>query len=113
MLRRRPRATLELTRADLVLAPPPPRRRVLAAGAAVVLLMGMGLALLLPQAALLQDSAQERSRWQQAAEQQRMALELATARAQALEAQIDQLNQKLRECREELTFFRQAGEARR
>lgn len=113
MLRRRPRATLELTRADLVLARPPLRPRVLAAGAAVALLIGMALALLLPQAALLQDAARERSRWQHAAEQQRLALDLATARAQALEAQIDQLNQKQRECREELAFFRQAGEARR
>lgn len=111
--RRRHRATLELTRVDLVLARPPVRRRVLAAGAAIALLLGMGLALALPQAALLQDAAQERGRWLHAAEQQRLALELAGARARALEAQIDQLNQKLRECREELTFFRQAGEGRR
>ena len=42
----------------------------------------------------------------------KMALGLSEARSHELERQIDALNQRLRECQDELTFFRKAGERR-
>jgi len=45
---------------------------------------------------------------QQALEQSRLQLRASEARSQELERQIDALNQRLRECLEELTFFRNA-----
>ena len=40
----------------------------------------------------------------------KMALGLSEARSHELERQIDALNQRLRECQDELAFFRKAGE---
>jgi septal ring factor EnvC (AmiA/AmiB activator) len=45
---------------------------------------------------------------QHALEQSRLQLRAADARSQELERQIDAFNQRLRECQEELTFFRNA-----
>jgi len=45
-----------------------------------------------------------------AAAEAKMALGLSEARSHELERQIDTLNQRLRECQDELTFFRKAGE---
>jgi hypothetical protein len=46
-------------------------------------------------------------------EQSKMALQLADARGQELERQIDTLNQKLTEATDELTFFRKAREGKK
>jgi septal ring factor EnvC (AmiA/AmiB activator) len=46
-------------------------------------------------------------------EQARMALRVADARSQELEKQIDELNQKLTESQDELTFFRKAREGKK
>jgi hypothetical protein len=48
----------------------------------------------------------------QALAEARMALGLSEARSHELERQIDALNQRLRECQDELAFFRKAGERR-
>jgi predicted ribosomally synthesized peptide with SipW-like signal peptide len=55
------------------------------------------------------DDAQELRR---ALEQSRLLQRVSDARSHELERQIELLNQKLRECQEELTFFRQARDAR-
>jgi uncharacterized protein HemX len=50
---------------------------------------------------------------QQVLEQSRLQMRVSEARSQELERQIDALNQRLRECQEEVTFFRKAREGRR
>ena len=42
-----------------------------------------------------------------------MGLRIADARSQELEKQIDELNQKLNESQDELTFFRKAREGKK
>ena|SRR6267378_20512 len=49
---------------------------------------------------------------QQGQEQSRLLLRVSEARSQELERQIDALNQRLRECQEELTFFRKARDGK-
>jgi phage shock protein A len=94
------RSPPDLTRAALVVTAPSRRGPALAALAAAAAL-GFGAAL---------DPA---VRWQHEAEQHRLALGVAEARAQELERQIDALNQRVGECRDELTFFRQARDGKR
>ena len=55
----------------------------------------------------------EKQQLQQRLDQSLMTLRLTEARGQELERQIDALNQRLRECQEELTFFRQAKDGKR
>lgn len=110
-------ASQELTRIRLVLAPGPSGRRW-ALGSALVLgllwIAAGGGYLYLgpwrsdsgPPAAALQAT----QLLQQRLEQGQLALNLSQARSHELERQIDALNQRLRECQEELAFFRKAGE---
>lgn len=56
------------------------------------------------QAAALADLQEIR----QGLEQSRLQLRVAAARGQELERQVDALNQQLRECQQEVTFFRKA-----
>jgi len=102
----------ELTRAALVVTTPTRRGPALAALAGAAAL-GFAAALALPHVVPAADGVDPVVHWRQAAEQQRLALELAQARAQELERQIDVLNHRVGECRDELTFFRQAREAKR
>ena len=46
-------------------------------------------------------------------EQARLQMRVSEARGQELERQIDALNQRLRECQEELTFFRKTRDGKR
>jgi hypothetical protein len=101
----------ELTRIALVPAPRPRHGRLLAA-TLLALALGTGAALVLPQVMPAADPP-ALAEWQRRAEQARLAHSLAEARAEALERQIDTLNQQLREAREELTFVRQARDPRR
>jgi septal ring factor EnvC (AmiA/AmiB activator) len=114
---RRPRRPCHaLTQRPLVLAARRPRHGRLSAVVLLALALGVGATLALPHAASVAARADDPSvtaQWRDGAERQRLALELAQARAEALERQIDTLNQQLRETREELTFFRQAREAKR
>ena len=50
---------------------------------------------------------------QQGLEQSRLQMRVSEARGQELERQINALNQRLRECQEEVTFFRTARERKR
>ena len=50
---------------------------------------------------------------QQGVEQTRSMLRMSDARGKELEHQIDALNQRLRECQDELTFFRKARDGKR
>ena len=50
---------------------------------------------------------------QQGLEQSRLQMRVSEARSHELERQIDALNQRLRECQEELTFFRKARDGKR
>ena len=49
----------------------------------------------------------------QALDQSRLQLRVSDARSHELERQIDTLNQRLRECQEELGFFRKARDGKR
>ncbi len=105
-----------LTGTALVPAAPPRRRDGLLTGVLLALAVGIGATLALPHARTIAAEAAEPPallHWRGAAERHRLALELAQARADALERQIDTLNQRLRETREELTFFRQARDTKR
>lgn len=117
MSRRAPRGpSRALTHVPLVLSARPQRHGRLSAAVLSALALGVGAALAWPHAWSLASEAVEPPalvHWRDEAEQRRLALELAQARAEALERQIDTLNQQLREAREELTFFRQAREGRR
>ena len=66
------------------------------------------LAPLQQQALALQDLPQ----LQQGFEQSRLLQRVSEARSQELERQIDALNQRLRECQDELTFFRKARDGK-
>lgn len=50
---------------------------------------------------------------QQGLEQSHLRMRVSEARGQELERQIDALNQRLRECQEDLTFFRKARDGKR
>jgi phage shock protein A len=109
-------AARALTHEPLVLSVRPQRHGRLSAAVLLALALGVGATLAWPHARSLATEAVEPpavAHWRDEAEQRRLALELAQARAEALERQIDALNQQLREAREELTFFRQARDGRR
>ncbi|WP_119354138.1 hypothetical protein [Azohydromonas sediminis] len=106
------RSTPDLTRTPLVVSAPSRRGPAVAALAAAAGL-GFGAALALPHVVPAADGIDPAARWQHQAEQHRLALDLARARAQELERQIDALNQRVGECRDELTFFRQARDGKR
>jgi uncharacterized protein HemX len=55
---------------------------------------------------------QDLQQLRQALEQSRLTQRVSDGRSQELERQIDALNQRLRECQEEVTFFRKAREAK-
>lgn len=117
-----PKATRELTRVGLTLAP---RRRSGWRAVAVALLVagafaaGIGTEELLPDRApavvVRQAPAPiaELATLRQQLDQARMGLRVAEARGQELEKQIDTLNQKLTESQDELTFFRKAREGKK
>lgn len=106
------RSPPDLTRTALVVTAPSRRGPALAALAAAAAL-GFGAALALPHVVPAADGLDPAVRWQHEAERQHMALGVAEARAQELERQIDALNQRVGECRDELTFFRQARDGKR
>ncbi|CAD5375175.1 hypothetical protein RA210_U90064 [Rubrivivax sp. A210] len=106
------RQGLDLSRAGLVVAAAPGRRRLVVAALALALAYAAGAgtaALRLHEPA---DPAEAEQR-QQMLDQQRLAQALARAHAQELERQIETLNQQLRACQEELTFFRRTRDAKR
>ena len=117
MSRRAPRGPARaLTQAPLVLAARRQRHGRLSAAVLSALALGVGATLAWPHALSLASDGAEPPAMRQLrdeAEQRRLAFELAQARAEALERQIDTLNQELREAREELSFFRQARDSRR
>jgi septal ring factor EnvC (AmiA/AmiB activator) len=109
----------DLARTRLVLSAGRPARGWLSRGATLVaaLLVGASgthlywserVGPLQQQAASLNDLQQSR----QALEQSRLQLRVSGARSQELERQIDALNQRLRECQEEVTFFRKARDGK-
>jgi len=117
-----PRATRDLTRVGLTLAPR--RRSGRGALVAIVLVVtafaaGVGSAELLVERAapvVVRTPAApsaELAALRQQLEQARMALRVADARGEELEKQIDALNQKLTESQDELTFFRKAREGKK
>jgi hypothetical protein len=117
-----PQATRDLARVGLTLAP---RRRsgrgAVVAAALVVAAFGTGLGageLLRERAPAVVVRAPaaptgELVQARQQLEQARMALRVADARGEELEKQIDELNQKLTESQDELTFFRKAREGKK
>lgn len=114
MLHRTRRPSHGLTRAGLVIAPGPRHRGglVLAVAAALAFAAGVGLTSAWHRLQPARDDP-ALAQQQRVNEQQGLALGLAEARAVALEGQVEGLNQQMRECREELSFFRQAREATR
>ena len=117
-----PKATRELTRVGLTLAP---RRRSGRLAVAIALLVAGAFAAGFGADELLPDRAPavaarppavpvgELVTLRQQLEQSRMGLRVAEARGQELEKQIDTLNQKLTESQDELTFFRKAREGKK
>lgn len=109
------RATQDLTRIGLVLSP---RRAhgvwlgrcalglvgLVAGGAASYVYWGQQVGRLQHQAAAAQDHQQ----LQQRLEQADLTLRVSEARSHELERQIETSVQRVRECQEELTFFRKA-----
>ncbi|MEP7297314.1 MAG: hypothetical protein ABI702_14090 [Burkholderiales bacterium] len=59
------------------------------------------------------EAAHDQQQLQQQLEQTRLALRMSEGRGQELEREIATLIQKLRECQEELTFFRKARDGKR
>ncbi|MEW6706312.1 MAG: hypothetical protein AB1430_15815 [Pseudomonadota bacterium] len=112
-------ATHQLTHAGLVLSPQRRRRRwfaalALLAGLAAAAAGGFAAGRLQPHDVQRLGSAlQDNQALQHGLEQTRLTLRMSEARSQELERQIDTLNQRLRECQEELTFFRKAREGKR
>ena len=113
-------AATDLARIKLVLSQSRARRGWIVWCALVVaaLLAGAGggdlywrhrLGPLQEQAAAMKDQQQ----LLQGLEQSRLQMRVSEARSHELERQIDALNQRLRECQEELTFFRKARDGKR
>lgn len=113
-------APKNLARVRLVLSPGRARRSWIVWCALVVAALLAGAAAshaywsarlgpLQSQAAALKDLQQ----LQQAQEQSRLQMRVSDARGQELERQIDALNQRLRDCQEELAFFRKAHNGKR
>jgi len=111
-----PAAPADLARIKLVLSQGRGRRGWIVWCALVVaaLLAGAGaselvwrerLGPLQQQAAAMKDQAQ----LLHALEQSRLQMRVSEARSEELERQIGALNRQLRECQEEVTFFRKAG----
>lgn len=123
-LRHWPARAKDLARVPLVLAPGQHARgrvlrsAVLAAALAAALLAGAAGSHLYWRerfTQLQQDAVPMRDHRQaeQALAQTRLQLQMSEAHGRELEHQIDGLNQRLRACLEELTFFRKGHEARR
>ena len=116
------RATRDLTRVGLTLAP---RRRSGRRAAAAALLAIAAFAAGLGAGELLREQAPaavvraplapspELMQLRQQLEQARMGLRVADARSHELEKQIDELNQKFTEAQDELSFFRKAREGKK
>jgi uncharacterized protein HemX len=113
-------ASNNLARTRLVLSPGRARRAWLVWCALIVaaLLIGAAgshlywreqLGPLQNQAAALQDLPQ----LQHALEQSRLQMRVSEARSAELERQIDALNQRLRECQDDLAFYRKARDGKR
>ena len=108
-----------LTHAGLVLAPQRAGRGWARALAALVLAAAAGGAgywagRQQPAAAeRLAGVLREEQALKQALEQSRLGLRVSDARGQELERQVDALNQRLRECQDELSFFRKARDGKR
>ena len=113
-------APKNLARIRLVLSPGRGRRSWIVGFALVIAALLAGAAAshaywsvrlgpLQSQAAALKDLQQ----LQQGLEQSRLQMRVSEARGQELERQIDALNQRLRECQEELVFFRKAHNGKR
>lgn len=109
-------ATHQLTHGGLVLAPQRAGRGWLAA---LLVALGLGAAgaggffagQMQPQdVQRLGHALRDNQGLQQALDQAKAALRMSEARSQELERQIDALNQRLRECQDELTFFRKTRE---
>ena len=118
-----PRASRDLARIGLTLAPQRRSGRGVAAAAliaAAAFAAGYGAAEL-PRAhaapvappALAPGPSAETVQLRQQVEQARMSLRVADSRSQELERQIDTLNQKLAESQDELTFIRKAREGKK
>ena len=114
-----PAASADLARIKLVLSQGRARRGWIVWCALVVaaLLAGVAgsqlywrerLGPLQQQAAAMKDQSQ----LLQGLEQARLQLRVSEARSQELERQIGVLNRQLRECQEEVAFFRKAGSAK-
>lgn len=113
--RSRSTPTRRLAAAPLVPALPPRRAPLWLARA----MAAAGLAALASAAALrwlpaeadprLAEAQQRQQQLQQEAAQLRMTLGVARAHSAELERQLDALQQRVRECQEELAFFRKAG----
>ena len=58
------------------------------------------------------EALKELAQLRQGLEQSRLLQRVADGRSQELERQVDALNQRLRECQEELTFFRKAHDGK-
>jgi len=112
-------ASADLARIKLVLSQGRGRRGwiVWCALVIVALLAGAGgselywrqqLGPLQQQAAAMKNQAQ----LLQELEQSRLQMRVSDARSQELEHQLAALNRQLRECQEEVTFFRQAGKGK-
>ena len=106
-----------LTRIRLVLSPGAARRGWVGWGAVVAAALLAGAAagrfFWSDGPAALPDpgpALQQLKTLQHALEQSRLQLRASDARSHELERQIDAFNQRLRECQEELTFFRNARE---
>ena len=107
-----------LAQVRLVLSPGSARRGWLIGCALVVTALLAGIAaghyvsIALGAAPPNEVALQQLHSAQQALEQSRLQLRAADARSHELERQVDALNQRVRECLEELTFFRKARDGR-
>jgi uncharacterized protein HemX len=111
---------MDLARVKLVLSPGHARRgwivwcallvtALLAGAAASHVYWSERLGGMQPRSTALNDMQQLR----QGLEQARLLQRVSEARSQELERQIDALHQQLRECQEEVTFFRKTRDGKR
>ena len=112
--------TQNLTRIGLVVSPRRGLGKWLARAALALICLAIGAAAShfyeSRQADRLQQQAaaeHDQQQLQQQLDQSRLALRMSEARGQELEHEIATLIQKLRECQEELTFFRKARDGKR